>query len=348
MIRKRVAVLGVQVPFTRGGAEILCDRLVAEIRKSGHQCDLVTLPYIDHRKEAALREIKAWQELDLSGADIVIATKFPSYFINHPKKSLWLVHQHRQMYELLGTRYSDFTCDHFSEAIRTRLIELETKALSSCFVKTTISQNVTSRLRRFLGIDSEALLPPLPLGGRYHCQSKGDYILSVGRLCTIKRTELIVKAMPYIPAPARLKIVGVADEPNYEDYLNNEIKKHNLTSRIEFMGRVSDEELLALFANAHSVFYGPFDEDYGFVTLEGLMSKKPIVTCSDSGGVLGFVKHQINGLVAEPSSESVAAAFASLFKNSDLYDSLSIKTTDGLLLPTWNEVINKLVPTELQ
>jgi glycosyltransferase involved in cell wall biosynthesis len=347
MTKPKVAVLGVQVPFTRGGAEILCDKLVQELRKRGYPTDLVTLPYIDHRKEAMFREIKAWQELDLSAADLVIGTKFPSYFINHPNKSLWLVHQHRAMYELLATRFSDFHADEQSEAIRRKMFELDRKSISDCKVITTISDNVTARLKRFLDIDSTALLPPLPLGDRYNSAVKGEYILSVGRLCSIKRTDLIVKALPHIPAPARLKIVGIADEPNYEQYLRNEIAKHNLTSRIDFMGRVSDQELLDLYANSHSVFYGPFDEDYGFVTLEGLMSGKPIVTCNDSGGVLSFIKNEVNGLVAEPTTESVSAAFARLFKENDLYQTLSSSSKSELTIPSWDEVIGKLIPSSL-
>ena len=347
MRKLKVAVLGVQVPFTRGGAEILCDKLVQEIKRSGHHCDLVTLPYIDHRKEAVLAEIKGWQNLNLSTADVVIATKFPSYLINHPNKSLWLVHQYRSMYELLGTRFSDFSCDESSEAIRRKLIQMESAAIDSCKVKATISENVTLRLKRYLDIDSVAVLPPLPLGDRYHCSSKGEYILSVGRLCSIKRTDLIVKALPLIPAPARLKIVGLADEVNYKEYLSNEIKKHNIGSRIDFMGRVSDEELLELYANSHSVFYGPFDEDYGFVTLEGLMSKKPIVTCSDSGGVLGFVQDGQNGLVAEPTTDSVAKCFARLFQNDALYESLVANSNTHFCIPSWSEVIDQLIPRSM-
>ena len=343
MIKPKVAVLGVQVPFTRGGAEILCDKLIYELRIRGYQTDLVTLPYIDHRKEGAFSEIRAWQELDLSAADIVIATKFPSYFINHPNKSLWLVHQHRQMYELLGTRFSDFQVDETSEAIRRKLMLMEIEAINSCKVKATISNNVSARLSRFLEIDSGPILPPLPLGNRYHNNCKGEYILSVGRLCSIKRADLIVKAMPHIPAPARLKIVGVADETNYKEYLTNEIKKHNLSTRIDFLGRVSDEELLELYANAHSVFYGPFDEDYGFVTLEGLMSSKPIVTCTDSGGVLGFIKDGVNGLVTEPTSEAVARALTSLFSDNALYDLLITHGSRDLCIPSWDEVINDLL-----
>ena len=44
--------------------------------------------------------------LDVSGADKVIALKFPAYFINHPNKTLWLLHQFRQVYDFEGTRYA--------------------------------------------------------------------------------------------------------------------------------------------------------------------------------------------------------------------------------------------------
>jgi glycosyltransferase involved in cell wall biosynthesis len=341
--KPRVAVLGVQVPFTRGGAEILCDKLVSELKRAGYPTDLVTVPYTNHDKTGMLKSIKSWQELNLSSIDIVIATKFPSYFASHPNKSLWLVHQHRQMYELLGTQYSDFIVDDESEAIRRRMITMDIEAIESCRVKTTISQNVTYRLKKFLDIDSQPILPPLPLGDRYHCASKGEYILSVGRLCSIKRTALLIAAFPYIPAPLRLKIVGVSDEPGYQDHIDALIKAHNLSSRVDLMGRVSDDDLLKLYANAHSVFYGPFDEDYGFVTLEALMSSKPVVSCVDSGGVLAFVKDRQNGLVAEPTAASVASAFRELATDSALYNKLSHNSKLGLNIPSWNEVIDKLV-----
>lgn len=341
-MKPKVAVLGIQVPFTRGGAEILCDKLVQELKKSGYPSDLVTLPYIDHRKEALLDAIQAWQMLDLSSADLVIATKFPSYFINHPNKTLWLVHQHRQMYELLGTRFSDFHPDKESEAIRQKAVLLEIEALRECKNLSTISPNVSKRLKRYLNLESKAVLPPLPLGDRYRFKSKGGYILSVGRLCSIKRTDLIVKALPHIPTDLRLKIVGVCDEPNYEEYLKNEISKHALGDRVDFLGRVSDEEILDLYGDAHSVFYGPYDEDYGFVTLESLASKKPVVTCLDSGGVLNFIEDRINGLVVAPNTSAIAQAFTELWSNKLLYDSLIECSTNRLVIPSWVEVIADL------
>ena len=44
----------------------------------------------------------AWRLLDLTAAggkrvDLVIATRFPSYLVRHPRKVVWLVHQRSRM-----------------------------------------------------------------------------------------------------------------------------------------------------------------------------------------------------------------------------------------------------------
>jgi glycosyltransferase involved in cell wall biosynthesis len=63
-----------------------------------------------------------------------------------------------------------------------------------------------------------------------------------------------------------------------------------------------------LYARSLGVVYPPLDEDYGYVTLEAMLSRKPVITCSDSGGPLEFVVNRQTGLVAEPAVESLAAA----------------------------------------
>ncbi len=342
----KVAVLGVQVPFTRGGAEILCDRLVQELRLAGHQAELVTLPFVDHSKESILQQIRTWQRLDLSSADVVVATKFPSYFVKHPRKVLWLVHQHRQMYELLGSRFSDFEPDELSEALRRKVMRLEREAISECQVRSCISANVCERLERYLGVPSIPLPPPLPLGERYFFGEKGNYILSVGRLCSIKRVELALKSLPAVHNHIRLKIVGVADEKNYAEYLRNECDKHHLQARVDFLGRVSDEELLQLYAGSMAVFYGPYDEDYGFVTLEALKSGKPVITCKDSGGVLGFVRDGYNGLIVPPTISEVSVAINRLCESNELYSKLCEGAQSPISIPTWKEVVDLLVGQE--
>ncbi len=65
--------------------------------------------------------------------------------------------------------------------------------------------------------------------------------------------------------------------------------RHGLNGRVRFAGRVSTEELAALYATCRAVYYAPVDEDYGMVPYEAFLSEKPVVTMSDAGGPLDVV-----------------------------------------------------------
>ncbi|MCB0332202.1 MAG: glycosyltransferase, partial [Bdellovibrionales bacterium] len=238
-----ILILGVKVPFTSGGQEVLVRTLCKELNARGHNADVVELPFTVFPKESFLNQAAMWRALDLStfggkDVDLVIATKFPSYYARHPKKSLWLVHQHRALYDLYGSRYSDISDDPRDEALRRMLVEGDRKVIGECQFVSGISQNVVSRLEKYIDIKGTALYPPLPQGSAYKRGESEEYILSVGRLCAIKRVDLMLKAMPIVHNVAKLKIVGTADEPGVMEYYKNEIDKHHLWDRVEFLGRV--------------------------------------------------------------------------------------------------------------
>lgn len=348
-----ILVLGPKVPFTRGGQELLVGNLVRELRLRGHEVDTVELPLRLVDTTSILKQAALWRSLDLDEfagkkVDLVIGTKFPSYCAYHPRKSLWLVHQERSAYELLGGRFSDFSDDPRDALVREELLEIDTTAISECGYRAGISRNVVERLRVCNKLDAEVLYPPLPLGERYRCEAAEPYILSVGRICTIKRVDLIVKALPYINATIRLKIAGLPDEPGVLEYLQNEIAKHHLEERVEFLGRVSDDELLSLFARAWMVYYAPFDEDYGYVTLEALASGKPVITAVDSGGTLEFIAHHETGIVAEPTPEAIGAAVQEVIEHPSLRDEMAQRAADfvakrGFLRSGWDGIIERLL-----
>lgn len=348
----RILVLGVKVPFTHGGQEVLVASLVKKLRERGHEADVLELPYNPFPKENLLAQAAMWRSLELSSfvgkeIDLVIATKFPSYYARHPKKSVWLVHQLRSIYDLYGGRYSDIGDDPRDETLRRLLTEGDTKALGECAYRSAISRNVAERLKLFNGLSSSVLYPPLPLGDRYRSEAPEPYLLSVGRICRIKRLDLMIRALPLIEGLS-LKVVGVADEPGAMEYFKNEIAKHSLESRVEFLGRVGDEELLSLYARATGVFYAPFDEDYGYVTLEGMASGRPIITATDSGGTLEFVQDGVNGFVAEPTPEAIAAACNILVRNPAKAAEMRSNARryieeSGMIAGGWDDVINGLL-----
>lgn len=348
-----ILILGVQVPFTRGGQEVLVASLMKELKRRGHEVDRVELPFTVFPKESILNQCALWRSLDLrefagKKVDLVIGTKFPSYYANHDCKSLWLVHQRREIYELYGGRYSDFSDDPRDEALRRMLVEGDFKAISECKFVSGISKNVVHRLKNYNGISGEALYPPLPLAGQYKQAKSEDYILSVGRICTIKRVDLMLKAMPIVHNVVKLKIAGVADEPGIMDYLKNEIDKHHLWERVEFLGRVDDEKLLDLYSKALAVYYAPFDEDYGYVTLEAMASGKPVIAATDSGGVLEFIRHDENGLVLEPNTDAIGHGVNRLIDNREWAEALGRQGRAdidalGAKISSWDSVVEGLL-----
>jgi len=109
----RIAVCSPQVPFARGGAEIVAERLTQELSARGHEADLVTVPFKWYPGATVLTNAALWRMLDLTEVDgrpvdLVIATKFPSYAVKHPNKVVWLVHQFRQAYDLDRTDLGQF------------------------------------------------------------------------------------------------------------------------------------------------------------------------------------------------------------------------------------------------
>src|SRR5258708_19356730 len=94
----RVAVCAPQVPFVRGGAELMAEDLVAALRARDHEADLVSVPFKWYPGSRVLDQAFLWRLVDLTEADgrpidRVIATKFPAYSVRHPTKVAWALHQ---------------------------------------------------------------------------------------------------------------------------------------------------------------------------------------------------------------------------------------------------------------
>ncbi len=305
----RVLVLGVQTPFSEGGAEKHVRRLTEELRARGVEADLVTLPLIERERFDLLRSALSWRGLDLSEfggrpVDAVIATRFPSYAARHAKKIVWLIHQYRQAYDQFGTSYSDFTSSPEDRRTREAIAQVDRVGLTEARRIFANSRTVASRLARFNGLTGEPLYHPPPLSGRYRSGAFGDYALCVGRLDAWKRADLAIAALAHAPE-ARLVLVGRGPEEDRSRRLAAEL---SVGDRIRWIARATDEELLDLYAGARLVVVPPAGEDLGYVPLEAFLSGKPVVTTEDAGGPLEFVEHGVTGFVVPPRAEAVGAA----------------------------------------
>ena len=340
-----VLVCETQVPFVTGGAESLVRSLVDQLRARGYEADLVSLPFKWYPREEILAHAAAWRLLDLSESDgrpvdLIIGTKFPSYCARHPRKAAWLVHQHRFAYDLCGTEFSDFDHVELDVGIRDKLVKLDRQMLEECWPRFTISETTTRRLAQFNTVRADPLYPPPQLAGRLRAGPYGNYVLSVGRLVSIKRTDLLLRAMPSVHPSLRLLIVGEGvHRPRFEAVA----EQCGVTDRIDFVGQVDDDTLVELYAGARAVAYVPYDEDYGLVTLEAFLARKPVVTTSDSGGPLEFVKDGVNGMVCAPEADALADALNRLGADPGLAASLGDAGYERARHVTWDTVIEKLV-----
>jgi glycosyltransferase involved in cell wall biosynthesis len=342
---RTVLVCEVQVPLIEGGAERLVRQLANQLTLRGYTAGIVSLPFKWYPKEEILAHAAAWRLIDLSESsgrpiDAVITTKFPSYFVRHPNKVTWLTHQHRAAYELCGTPYGDFGYAELDVALRERILSLDREMLLESSRLYAIARNVAQRLEKFVGVEAEPVYHPPMLADRLRQGGFGDYVLSVGRIESIKRVDLAIRAFPHVDPGVRLLVVG---DGTQRENVQRAAEAAGVSHRVQFLGACGEEDLIDLYAGALGVVYAPFDEDYGYVTLESFLSGKPVITAHDSGGVLEFVEDGVNGLVCPPEPEAIAAAINALAASRARAASLGAAGRALALGITWDGVIEKLV-----
>jgi len=312
----RVAIASVQVPFIRGGAELLASGLADALRKNGHDAEIVTMPFRFAPAREVLRSMDSWERedcttLDCGEVDVVVALKFPSYYLSHPRKVVWLLHQHRAVYELFDTPFG-LAANPDNAALRGAVHERDTRHLAQASALFSLSKRVSERLHACNGLVATPLYHPPPDADRFHCGESMLYIYFPSRLEALKRQELLIRAMRHVRSPVVAILSGVG---GIARHLHAVIHELDLQSRVRLVGHVARSEMLSWYANALGVFFGPHDEDYGYVTLEAQLSKRPVITCSDSGGPLEFVNDGVNGFVVEPDPQAIAEKLDELHEN---------------------------------
>ena len=342
---KKILVCEAQVPFVHGGAEVHVRELVRELSARGYLAELVSVPFKWYPKEEILPHAAAWRLLDLSESngrpvDLVIASKFPTYFVRHPNKVAWLIHQYRAAYELCGTPYSDFGHNERDVGLRDTLIRLDTEMLGECRAIYANARNTAARLAKYNGLTATALYHPPRLARRLVPGPYGDYVLSVGRIESVKRVDLVIRALALTDPMLRLLVAG---DGTQRENAEREALAAGVADRVTFLGSVQDEALIDLYAGALAVVYPPYDEDFGYVTLEAFLARKPVVTCTDSGGPNEFVVDGVNGYVCEPTAEALAGAMRRLTADPGRAAALGDAGFQVARQITWDGVIETLV-----
>ncbi len=313
----KVLIVNNMAPFIWGGAEELAVNLKINLMLAGHEAEILRIPFRWEPASGIPSQMAMMRNFELTNVDHVIALKFPAYLIRHPRKTLWLLHQYRQAYDLFDAGQTNLPPGADGTVIRTVIKGADNESFKESRRIFTNSEVTKKRLKHYNGFEAEVLLPPLNdpelfTGG----ESKG-YIFAGGRVNSMKRQYLLVEAMVHLPAHTKLIIAGPPDGPEDAHRLFGLVAKHGLEGRVKLDLRFMPRQDLATYVNEAAVCaYLPFDEDsLGYVAMEAATAGKATITTSDSGGVLGLVRHKETGWVAEPEPLALADAMSDAISN---------------------------------
>ncbi|MGH2867363.1 MAG: glycosyltransferase family 4 protein [Solirubrobacteraceae bacterium] len=371
------------VPLAIGGAENLWWGLLEHLnRDTAQHADLIKLPTPERDFWEIVDSYRRWSALDVSGYDVVISGKYPAWMVDHPRHVCYLLHPLRGLYDTYpagwpercetthpevsrlvdfleasaGDRSDLVECFGRLDAVRARSdVPPELLALPGPLIRqivhfldrigrgpgamvrsVALSRTVADRPGYF---SNPASVPVVhaPTGLRGLRPGRGRYLFTVSRLDAPKRIDLLVRAMAHVRGSTELRIAGTGPQ---------ESALRELASgdpRIHFEGFLNDSALSTAYASASAVVFVPFQEDYGFITLEAMLSAKPVITTSDSGGPTELVTPWINGLISEPDPAQLGAAIDSLVAKPRLARRMGREGRKRALDVTWDSVVTTLL-----
>jgi glycosyltransferase involved in cell wall biosynthesis len=344
---RRVLVITSGALFVRGGHLTIAEETAAALRRAGHRAEVLITPQNRFGRQLSAY-IATWltdvgETADGQPIDQVITFRFPSYAVRHRNHVCWLNHRMREYYDLwerfvrgLGRR------GRAKESVRRWLFHRADRYLLTRNVTRLVAQSKTiqARLQRFGGIPSELLYPPAPERS-YRTEAYGDYVFAVSRLHPLKRMGLLVEAAALMKNRSlRFKIAGEGEE---RIVLAERIHELGLDDRVELLGAVSDADLVDHYARCRAVVFAPWNEDYGFVTLEAFGSAKAVLTCHDSGGPAELVADGETGFVVAPTPAALAEALDRLALDRGLAERLGQAALRASAAYRWDRTVESLV-----
>ena len=313
----KVLIVNNMAPFIWGGAEELAAHLQKNLAIAGHQAEILRSPFQWEPAALIPSQMLMVRAFELCNVDHVVALKFPAYLIRHPKKTLWLLHQYRQAYDLYDAGQTNLPQGAAGLELQSLIRHADKESFAECRHIFTNSEVTRKRLLKYNGFEAEVLPPPVNDPELFTGGESGDYIFAGGRVNGMKRQHLLLEALAQTNKRVKLLIGGPPDSPNDAEYLRAAVERFGLADRVRLDLRFLPRKVYADYVNrSAAVAYLPYDEDsLGYVAMEAATAAKPLITTDDSGGILGLVKQGDTGWVAHPSADDLAKTMEAVFKN---------------------------------
>lgn len=309
----KILVTANLTPFMRGGADYHVDGLVQQLRLHGHEVELLRIPF-RFSPAAEVRRLMEFSEgLDLNmpngvRVDKVLSLQFPGYGVRHEDHRVWVMHQHRSVYELFDEQPKSGELT----ALREEVTAFDNRVLGRARALFANSRRVADRLRRFNGLSAAPLYHPPAGAEKFFRDEPYGYVFAPSRLESLKRQDLLIRAAAHLETPVKILIGGVGGQLQRYRRLIAEL---DVERRVRLIGAFTEPEKRVLYARCLAVAFVPRDEDYGYVTLEAMLSSKAVITCEDSGAPREFVRDGHTGFVLEPRPRALAEHIDRLYRD---------------------------------
>jgi glycosyltransferase involved in cell wall biosynthesis len=264
--------------------------------------------------------VMAFESIDLRGYDLIISSDSTvAKAIITDQNAVHICYCHSPM-RCLYDQYREFRSEMpwfarpFFALSCHYLRAMDFVAAQRVTVMVSISLNVAQRIECYYKRKSYLIHPPVNTDMGYIDPELGDYYLTVGRLTRPKRVDLLIEACNKLGR--RLVVVGAGRDLGR--------LKSIAGPTIEFVGRISDPELVKLYARCRAFLFAA-DEDFGIVPVEAQSYGKPIIAFGH-GGALETVRDGVTGIFFERQTvDSLIDALNRFENNSDQFDAHVIK-----------------------
>lgn len=343
----KVGLVSSAVPLVNGGGRFIVNWLREKLEEHGHQVETVFVPTADV-PNTLLQQMAAFRLMRLEDHfERVVTFRPPAHVVRHPCKVVWFIHHVRYLYDLWDSEHRPFPDLAPHRALRDAVMRADTAALREARRVFTNSRVVGDRVRRFNGVESEVLYPPVLRPELFVPGEYGYEVVCVCRVERHKRQHLLIEAMRHTRTRVRLRLCGTGLDGGYVQSLQRLAAESGAADRIAIEDHwISEEDKAARLECALASAYVPYDEDsYGYPTIEAAHARRCTVTLSDAGGVAEFVRDGETGLVAAPKPEAIAAMFDRLHADRALARRLGEAAAGRVaeLGIDWGTVIEKLL-----
>ena len=149
----KILIVNNMAPFLWGGAEELAKHLQNNFSLAGHSAEILRIPFQWEPAARIPSQMLMVRAFELDNVDHVIALKFPAYLIRHPRKTLWLLHQFRQAYDLYESGHTNLPPGQSGLELKSVILNADNEIFAECRKIFTNSEVTRQRLRKYNDFD---------------------------------------------------------------------------------------------------------------------------------------------------------------------------------------------------